>query len=89
MNRDDQLFTQLIYIFYSSAMMSMGKIKNPATDKIERNMAGAKDSIDILELIRTKTTNNLSEEQSRVLDQLLADLKLNYVDETSKDKVGS
>ena len=89
MNRDDQLFTQLIYIFYSSAMMSMGKIKNPSTDKIERNMAGAKDSIDILELIRTKTANNLSEEQSRVLDQLLTDLKLNYVDETNKDTVGS
>ena len=89
MNRDEQLFTQLVYIFYSSAMMSMGKIKNPSTDKIERNMAGAKDSIDILELIRTKTVNNLSEEQSRVLDQLLSDLKLNYVDETNKDKVGS
>jgi hypothetical protein len=41
MNKNDQLFIQLMYIFHSSAMVAMGKLKNPATDKIERNLEQA------------------------------------------------
>lgn len=89
MNSDDQLFTQLLYIFYSSAMMSLGKLKNPATDKVERNLEQAKQSIDILELIRNKTKNNLTSEQSRTLDGMLTDLRLNFVDESNKDIIQS
>jgi F0F1-type ATP synthase membrane subunit b/b' len=51
MNTEDQSFAQLLYIFYSSAMVALGKLKNPATDKIERNLDQAKQSIDILEVI--------------------------------------
>ena len=89
MNTDDQLFTQLLYIFYSSAMVSMGKLMNPASDKIERNLEQAKQSIDILELIRDKTKNNLTDTQQRTLDGLLTDLRLNYVDESNKDLISS
>jgi hypothetical protein len=86
MNNEDQLFTQLLYIFYSTAMVALGKLKNPATDKIERNLEQAKQSIDILELIKAKTANNLNDVQSRMLESMLTDLRLNYVDETNKDK---
>ena len=89
MNNEDQLFTQLLYIFYSSAMVSMGKLKNPATDQVERNLEQAKQSIDILELIRNKTRNNLNEQQARTLDTMLTDLRLNFVDESNKDIIKS
>jgi hypothetical protein len=89
MDTKDQLFTQLLYIFYSSAMVAMGKLKNPATDKIERNLEQAKQSIDMLELIREKTKNNLTDVQSRTLDGLLTDLRLNFVDESNKDLISS
>jgi len=85
MINEDQLFTQLLYIFYSTAMVALGKLKNPATDKIERNLEQAKQSIDILELIKAKTANNLNDGQSRMLESMLTDLRLNYVDETNKD----
>lgn len=85
MNSEDQLFTQLLYIFYSSAMVSLGKLKNPATDKVERNMEQAKQSIDILELIKSKTINNLTPDQERMIHGMLTDLRLNYVDESNKD----
>jgi hypothetical protein len=87
MNTEDQLFTQLLYIFYSSAMVSLGKLKNPATDKIERNLEQAKQSINILELIKEKTKNNLNESQQRTLEGLLTDLRLNFVDESNKDLI--
>ena len=89
MNSEDQLFTQLLYIFYSSAMVSMGKLKNPATDKIERDMLQSKQSIDIIELIKAKTKNNLTPDQERLIDGMLTDLRLNYVDENNKDLVKS
>lgn len=89
MNTDDQLFTQLLSIFYSSAMMAMGKLKNPVTDQIERNLEQAKQSIDILELIKEKTKNNLTDLQKRTLEGLLTDLRLNYVDESNKDLIHS
>jgi hypothetical protein len=89
MNQEDQLFTQLLYIFYSSAMVAMGKLKNPATDQVERNLEQAKQSIDILELIRTKTRNNLNDEQTRTLIAMLTDLRLNFVDESNKDIIKS
>ncbi len=89
MNNEDQLFTQLLYIFYSTAMVAMGKLKNPATDKIERNLEQAGQSIDMLELIKIKTLNNLTDEQRRLLDGMLTDLRLNYVDESKKDTISS
>ena len=89
MNNEDQLFTQLLYIFYSTAMVAMGKLKNPATDKVERNLEQASQSIDMLELIKAKTINNLTEEQIRLLEGMLTDLRLNYVDESKKDTIPS
>jgi hypothetical protein len=89
MNSDDELFTQLLSVFYSSAMMSLGKLKNPATDQVERNLEQAKISIDILEMIRTKTKNNLTDAQSKLIDGLLTDLRLNFVDESNKDLLKS
>jgi len=89
MNKNDQSFIQLVYIFHSSAMVAMGKLKNPATDKIERDLEQAKQSIDLLEMIRDKTNGNLSSELQRTLDGFLTELRLNFVDEKNKDLVGS
>jgi hypothetical protein len=89
MNQNDQLFVQLVSIFHSSALMAMGKLKNPATDKIERDLEQANQSIQLLEMVREKTKGNLSPELQRMLDSSLTDLQLNYVDEKNKDMVRS
>ena len=85
MGKNDFLFLQLLQIFYSSAMQSLGKLKNPLTDKIERDLTQAKQSIDMLEMIREKTKGNLDQELSLTLDTYLTQLRLNYVDEANKD----
>lgn len=79
------LFAQLVSIFHSSAMVALGKLKNPATDKIERNLEQAKQAIDMLEMLRVKTSGHLSDNEKRMLDASLTDLRLNYVDETKKE----
>ncbi len=87
MQNEEQLFTQLLSIFYSSAMVALGKLKNPSTDKIERDLNQAKNSIEMLEMIKTKTTSNLSTQQTKMLDSILTDLRLNYIDEKNKDSI--
>ncbi len=87
MDKNDQLLAQLLYIFQSSAMQGMGKMKNPMTDKIERNMEQAQQSIDMLEMIKEKTKGNISPELARIMDNFLTELRLNYVDELNKDKI--
>jgi hypothetical protein len=84
---NDQLFLQLILIFHQNAMIAMGKLKNPVTDKIERDLEQAKQSIDMLEMIREKTKNNLSAEESRTIDHVLTELRLNFVDESNKQTI--
>ena len=85
MDNNDQLFIQLLYIFHSSAMQSLGKTKNPMTDKIERNMEQAKQAIDMIEMIKEKTKGNLSPDMTKTVDHFLTELRLNYVDEMNKN----
>jgi hypothetical protein len=85
MNKNDQLFFQLLYIFHTSAMQSLGKLKNPVTDKIERNLEQAKHSIELLEMLKDITRGNLTAESDKALNGFLTELRLNYVDEMNKD----
>ena len=80
------LFMQLIIQNQQIAMMAMGKIKNPVTDKIDRNLEHAKLYIDTLDMLQVKTKGNLSEYEEKFLVETIKELKLNYVDETEKAK---
>ena len=81
MDKNDQLFASLLYLFHTSGMQGLGKLMNPVTQKIEKNLEHAKESIEMLEMIKQKTQGNLSTDLTRLLDQFLSDLRLNYVDE--------
>lgn len=83
------LFMQLVMQNQQIAMMAMGKIKNPVTDKIDRNLEYAKVSIDTLDMLQARTKGNLTEYEEKFLSEALKDLKLNYVDEVEKDKTGA
>ena len=78
------LFHQLIAMFHFAALQQMGKLKNPMTDKIERDLQQSKISIDMLEMLHTKMRGNLTADEERHLSTLLRELRLNFVDESSK-----
>jgi len=80
------LFMMLVQQHEQICMMSLGKLKNPATDKIERDLASAKYAIDTLAMLEQFTLNNLSAELKGYLKQVLNTLRLNYVDEVEEDK---
>jgi len=67
-------------------MQALGKMKNPLTGKIDKNLEQARQSIEIIEMLKAKTINNLSPESTKALDNFLTEIRLNYVDEMNKAK---
>lgn len=85
-DKNTHMFISLIYMFQMQTMVQMGKIPNPMTQKIEKELEAAQVTIDMLDMLREKTKGNLSAEESKFLEQSLADLKLNFVDEKSRSE---
>ena len=84
--KNTSLLFSLIMTFQAAAMQQMGKLKNPISDKIERDLQQTQLSIDILDMLEEKTKGNLSDDESRFLKGILQELKLNYVDESTKEQ---
>lgn len=78
------LFVMLIQQHEQIAMMGMGKVQNPQTEKIERDLSSAKFAIDTLNMLQEFTKGNLPDEVSAYLEQTLTNLRLNYADEKKK-----
>ena len=68
-------------MFQMAAMQQMGKLVNPATNEVERNLDQARTSIDIVEMLQRKCADNLEEAEKKFLDKVLFELRMNYVDE--------
>lgn len=81
---DTVRFFSLITMFASSAYQGMGKIANPVTGKAEKNLDSAQGFIDILVMLRKKTSGNLSEAEEKILDSTISDLQMNFVQEKAK-----
>ena len=84
MEKNDQLFMQLIYMFHTSAMQGLGKIADPTTGQANRNLEYVSQTIDLMEMLKVKVKGNISEDIEKMLDGMLSELKLNYVDEKGK-----
>jgi len=76
-------FVSFLISLSSSAFIHLGDMPNPVTGETEKNLPMAKQTIDLLGLLREKTRNNLLEEEEKLFDHLLYDLRMRYVKETS------
>ena len=84
-SKNTQLFVSLIYTFQMQTLVSLGKLKNPMTEKTEKDLTAAQTTIDMIEMLKEKTKNNLNEQESKYIEQALSELKLNFVAEQTKD----
>ena len=66
----------------TQALISLGEVENPFSKKSEQNLDQAKFTIDTLEIIREKTKGNLTEDEAKLLDTALYDLRMGYIEKS-------
>ena len=81
---EEQLFDQLISSLVHSAWVSLGKIKNPMNDALERDLDQASVQIDMLDMLYNRMSGNFSESEEQYLGHLVRELKMNFVEEKNK-----
>jgi hypothetical protein len=68
----------------SSALLHLGEIENPNDGVSQKDLPLAKHTIDILAMLEEKTKGNLSTAEEKLMESLLYDLRLRYVEATKK-----
>jgi hypothetical protein len=72
-------FGMFVMSLASSALVHLGEVAHPERGAEETNLALAKQTIDILGMLREKTRGNLTKEEGELLENLLLDLRMKYV----------
>ena len=66
------------------ALVALGEIEHPITKKKDVNTQHAKMMIDTLDMIKEKTKNNLSKEESGMLDAILYEARMRFLSKNGK-----
>jgi hypothetical protein len=74
-------FPTFIASLNASALVHLGIIEDPVSGKAEKNLAMAKQTIDILSMLQQKTVANLTPDEEAMLKSILYDLRILYVKE--------
>jgi hypothetical protein len=72
-------FSQFIFSLSTSAFIQLGEIQDPFTQKAEKNLPLAKQTIDLIAMLKEKTKGNLTPEEGKIIENLLYDLRMRYV----------
>jgi hypothetical protein len=76
---DPASFVNFLSTLATNAAAALGAVPHPATGKRSLDLDTGKYWLDVLGMIKEKTKGNLHEKESRLLDGLLADLRMQYV----------
>lgn len=73
-------FSSLLLSLSSSTLLHLGEIADPQSGEKRKDLDLAKQSIDIISVLKDKTKGNLTEEEQKLLDHLLYDLRMRFVE---------
>lgn len=74
-------FASFVLSLSTTAMFHFGDFPDPESNKADRNLAAAKQTIDILGMIKEKTEGNLDENEKNLIEGILYELRMRYVKE--------
>jgi hypothetical protein len=74
-------FSSFLFSLASSAFVHLGAFPDPNSGEIRKDLSLAKQTIDLLGMLREKTKGNLSAEEENLFDPLLYDLRMKYIKE--------
>ena len=72
-------FSTFVMSLTSSAFYYLGDVPDPQTGEMHENLPAVKQTIDILLILQDKTKNNLSDDEDKLLEQLIYELQTKYV----------
>ena len=72
-------FTSLIFSLSSTALFHLGDISDPQTGEKKTDLPLAKHTIDIIAMLQEKTSGNLTDEEQKFTESILADLRWRFV----------
>jgi hypothetical protein len=72
-------FTNFILSLSTSALIQLGEVQDPFTQELAKNLPLAKQTIDMIGMLKEKTKGNLSSEEEKVIEYVLYDLRMRYV----------
>ncbi len=79
-NRSEINFATFIVGLSTQALLHLGEIPDPSSNHPVRDLVAAQQLIDILGLLRDKTRGNLDHDEAGLLDSILFDLRMKYVE---------
>ena len=74
-------FATFIYSLNTQALLFLGKIPNPLSKKYEKDIGTAKYLIDTIDMLSKKTKGNLDENEAKLIENVLYDLRMAYISE--------
>jgi hypothetical protein len=77
-------FTHLVLMLATTGLMQLGEAPNPMTKQVEPNLGLARHTIDSLTMLQEKTEGHLTREESELLDGLLYELRMKYLEKTKR-----
>ena len=82
-------FMTLMSTFVTHAMLALGEIEMPEGQERKLDLPAARFAIDTLSVLKEKTAGNLSEVESRALDEVLQSLRLHFVGKSRAQPPGA
>jgi hypothetical protein len=87
--RDPASFLNFLMSIASNAASALGMMEHPVTHQRDVDLELGKHWIDVLGMLETKTQGNLSTQEKKMLESLLADLRMQYVSLSNAPKTRS
>ena len=75
-------FSTFVLSLASSAMLHLGKVPDPTGQTVTPTLALARQSIDMLAMLKDKTRGNLTPDEAQLLDRVLHDVRVTFVEES-------
>jgi len=79
-------FSTFVISLSTQALMQLGEIASPLSGKVETDIPAAKQMVDILGMLQEKTKGNLNSSEERLLEDILFDLRMRYVEAVKKSR---
>ncbi len=72
-------FSTFILSLSTSALVQLGELPDPISNTKEVNLDHAKQTINIIEILQDKTRGNLSDDEERIMELVLYDLRMKFI----------